>query len=236
MIRSSIRPTVILPGYFAGATPYAALEQFLNQQGIPTVTVPLTRSDWFPTLGGQPVTPILKKLAATIDRHSPAGERINLIGHSAGGWIGRIYLGDQPYPDSSIGAAKIWQGRDRVSTLLSLGTPHLSQERWTKRNINFVNDTYPGAFYPDVRYVCIAGRSIYGDRGWRKGWTANLAYNSYDLTCGQGASWGDGITPVEAAHLKGAINLTLEGVVHSPGSAQSWYGSETIVAQWQSYL
>ena len=231
-----IRPTVILPGYFAGATPYAALEQFLNQQGIPTVTVPLTRSDWFPTLGGKPVTPILEKLAATIDRHCPSGERINLIGHSAGGWIGRIYLGDRPYPNSSSAAAKTWHGRDRVATLLCLGTPHISQERWTKRNINFVNDTYPGAFYPDVRYVCIAGHAIQGDRGWRKGWTANLAYNSYSLTCGEGSAWGDGITPVVSAHLEGAINLTLEGVVHSPGSIQPWYGSETIVTQWQSYL
>ncbi|WP_239005393.1 hypothetical protein [Gloeothece citriformis] len=63
-----------------------------------------------------------------------------------------------------------------------------------------------------------------------------LAYNSYLLTCGQENTWGDGIIPVEAAHLKGAINLALEGVLHSPLSKGLWYGSPTILPNWVNFL
>jgi hypothetical protein len=113
-----------------------------------------------------------------------------------------------------------------------LGTPHVSQERWTKRNLDFVKINYPGAFYKDVNYVCVAGKSIYGKQ--RLGsW---LAYSSYQLTCGVGNCWGDGITPVEAAHLDGATNLTLEGVLHSPRRTGIWYGSPTVINSWVPYL
>ena len=51
-------PTVILPGYLESAIAYRQLEQSLQQSGFPTVTVPLRRRDWLPTLAGRPVTPI----------------------------------------------------------------------------------------------------------------------------------------------------------------------------------
>lgn len=233
------RPIFILPGYFAGAAPYAELAAYLNQKGVPTVTVPLHQWDWMPTLGGRPVTPILQKLQETIDRHSEDQEPINLIGHSAGGWLGRIFLGDHPYPDPQVVQnvpTQVWNARTRIKTIVSLGTPHRSQEPWTRRNLDFVNDRYPEAFYPDVQYVCVAGKAILGQRGWQHGWRTNLAYNSYELTCGTGETWGDGITPIAAAHLEGAINVTLEDVVHSPGTEKPWYGTPAIVEQWYSYL
>ncbi|MEN9218260.1 MAG: hypothetical protein Q6J33_04540, partial [Gloeomargarita sp. DG_2_bins_126] len=61
-------------------------------------------------------------------------------------------------------------------------------------------------------------------------WT--LAYESYRLTVGKGEVWGDGITPVAAAHLEGAENITLPGVWHSPRSPGEWYGSPGILPQW----
>ncbi|GET36878.1 hypothetical protein MiSe_16300 [Microseira wollei NIES-4236] len=63
-----------------------------------------------------------------------------------------------------------------------------------------------------------------------------LAYSSYQLTCGRGDTWGDGITPIEAAHLAGAENLVVEGVRHSPRSPGIWYGSPEILPAWVSYL
>lgn len=59
-------PTVILPGFLEAAIAYRPLEQFLQQLGFPTVTVPLQRRDWFPTLGGRPMTPILLQLNRTV--------------------------------------------------------------------------------------------------------------------------------------------------------------------------
>lgn len=229
-------PTVILPGYLAGADPYREMEQALRDRGIPALTVPLRRSDWLPTLGGRSVVPILLKLDLTVRavmKHY-GSDRINLVGHSAGGWIARIYLGEQPYNvhRQDVGKTVLWKAHPTVATLVTLGTPHVSQERWTKRNLDFVQTNYPGAFYPGVRYVCVAGRATQGQRTW-SGW---FTYSSYELTCGQGDCWGDEITPIAAAHLEGAENITLEGVVHSPKVGKQWYGSPAIVAHWAEYL
>jgi len=230
------RPTVIIPGYFARATEYQPLAAALNQAGIPTEIVPLRKRDWVPTLGGRSVVPILQAIDRTVrqlqNRHE--SDRVNLIGHSAGGWIARIYLGDKPYDihGDVAGEKAIWRGRDRVATLIALGTPHTSQERWTKRNLEFVRDTYPGAFYRDLNYICVAGKAIYGRRRWGS-W---VSYQSYQLTCGRGDCWGDGITPIAAAHLEGATNLTLEGVRHAPTSGGIWYGSPEVRREWMVYL
>ncbi len=228
-------PTVILPGYLEGAIAYRQLELSLNQMGLPTVTVPLVRRDWFATLGGRPVTPILRQLHRTVKQvlQQYNAAQVNLIGHSAGGWISRIYLGEKPY----LGRGEITpiaecQAHSYVATLVTLGTPHISQERWTRWNLDFVNSNYPGAFYNDVNYVCVAGKTIFGQRR-RGSW---LAYSSYKLTCGQGDCWGDGITPITAAHLQGAENLVIEGVKHSPRAGGIWYGSSSVLPSWTTYL
>lgn len=229
-------PTVILPGYFASALEYQSLEQSLQASGFPAVTVPLTQRDWFPTLGGRSMVPILRKIDQTVkqqlEQHNTS--KINLIGHSAGGWIARLYLGEIPYNihNDVSDAAGLWHAYPYVATLVTLGTPHVSQERWTKRNLDFVKINYPGAFYPEVQYVCVAGKAIYGERRIGQ-W---LAYSSYQQTCGIGNCWGDGITPVTAAHLEGAINLTLEGILHSPRRQGMWYGSASAMSAWMSYL
>lgn len=229
-------PTVILPGYLAGAIDYRDMQQTLTELGFPTTIVPLTKRSWLPTLGGRSVLPILEVLDRTVQtvRQQHQSEQINLLGHSAGGWISRIYLGETAYDVHGAGVdrALSWNAHRWVSTLVTLGTPHTSYERWTLKNINFVNTTYPGAFYPNVNYVCVAGKAIYGAR--RPGqW---LAYQSYQLTGGQGAAWGDGIVPIAAAHLEGAKNITLDRVRHSPRSGGLWYGSAEVVRQWAAYL
>jgi pimeloyl-ACP methyl ester carboxylesterase len=229
-------PTVILPGYLAGAVPYREMEQALQELGVPCMTVPLLRRTWIPTIGGRSMLPILTLLDQTVKQvlQASGGERINLVGHSAGGWIARIYLGEVPYDIHPRNAGKVcvWKAHPSVATLVTLGTPHVSQERWTKRNLDFVKNNYPGAFHPETRYVCAAGKAIYGARQWGK-W---FAYSSYELTIGRGDVWGDGITPIDAAHLAGAENLTLNGVLHSPRPGGVWYGSPPIVPQWAQYL
>ncbi|MBD3881595.1 lipase [Phormidium tenue FACHB-886] len=227
-------PTVILPGYLAGALPYQEMQAALQSLGIPAHIVPLKRRDWFPTLGGRSMLPILQQLDHTIKQvqAETGSDRINLVGHSAGGWISRIYLGEVPYDIHPGDAGKVclWKGATFVKTLVTLGTPHVSQERWTKRNLDFVKTHC--SLCADVRYVCVAGKAIYGKRApatW-------FAYSSYELTVGQGNCWGDGVTPIAAAHLEGAENLTLENVLHSPRPGRLWYGSEAIVPLWAKYL
>ncbi|MEH1841847.1 MAG: lipase [Nostoc sp.] len=227
-------PTVIVPGYLESAGAYRQLEQSLQQLDFPTITVPLRRHDWLPTIGGRPVTPILQQLDLTIkhtlEQHNAT--QINLIGHSAGGWISRIYMGEKPYLGRGNVKPSLWKGHPLVATFTTLGTPHISQERWTRTNLDFVTNNYPGAFYKNVRYICVAGKTIFGQKR-RGSW---LAYSSYQLTCGKGNTWGDGITPIEAAHLQGAENLVIEGVRHSPRSPGIWYGSAEPLKAWVQYL
>ncbi len=229
-------PTVILPGYLESADVYLPLQQALTALGTPTTTVPLRKRNWLPTLGGRSMIPILRQLdrtvkAALIDNHA---EQINLVGHSAGGWISRIYIGAVPYTifgDVNQDAG-LWNAQAKIANLITLGTPHISGERWTRKNLNFVNDNYPDATYSDVQYICVAGKSIFGAKELGK-W---LAYSSYEMTCGQGNVWGDGITPIEAAHLQGAKNITIEGVKHSPRTSGIWYGSPEVIDRWSGYL
>lgn len=229
-------PVVILPGYLAGAAPYQGMEQCLQHLGCTVATVPLQRRDWFPTLGGRSMRPILERLHSTVQSvmQTTGSDRVNLVGHSAGGWISRIYLGEVPYDihPSDAGRELLWAAHPKVATLITLGTPHVSQERWTKRNLDFVKTHYPGATYPHVRYVCVAGKAVLGDRSLGKWFT----YNSYQLTCGQGNCWGDEITPVAAAHLPGAENITLDQVVHSPRPGKQWYGTPEVIKTWATYL
>lgn len=227
-------PIVILPGYLAGAVEYRVLEETLQRLGFPTATVPLRWQDWVPTIGGRSIAPILRVLDTTVKQmlQQYDAAKITLVGHSAGGWLSRIYLGEKPYcvhPNDTDD--RVWSARDRVATLVTLGTPHTSLERWTRKNLDFVNLSYPGAFYSDVRYVCVAGKAVYGDR-----WRSWLAFSSYKLTCGQGNTWGDGITPIEVAHLKGAENLVLDGAMHSPRGDRVWYGSPGLLERWTPYL
>jgi pimeloyl-ACP methyl ester carboxylesterase len=234
-------PTVIIPGYLAAATDYQSIQTWLTQQGVLATIVPLKRSDWLPTLGGRSVWPILSAIDATVQqlRQSYNNQPVNLIAHSAGGWIARIYLGAENYhvhgmqPDKTYA----WRGHEFVDRLITLGTPQTSQERWTKKNLEFVNQTYPEAFQTDVKYFCIAGKSVLGQRQlWGAPRGSWLAHSSYELTCGQGAVWGDGITPIAAAHLKGAENVVLDNVWHSPRSPGVWYGSESVIPLWAKYL
>ncbi len=222
-------PTVILPGYLADAQEYRGLEQAIRQGHGSALTMPLHWWQWLPTVGGRPVTPVLEILDQTVKQvlADSGAEQVNLVAHSAGGWVARLYLGEQAYCD------RVWGAHPKVATLITLGTPHRSLERWTLTNLNFVNTRYPGAFHPKVRYVCVAGKTIEGKPGWQPSW---LAYQSYKITAGNGKTWGDAITPVEAAHLEGAENLTLPGVFHSPRGKRYWYGSPEAFKQWMGYL
>lgn len=58
--------------------------------------------------------------------------------------------------------------------------------------------------------------------------------------CGQADVWGDGVVPEISAHLEGALNISLDGVYHSPvgsdDTTRPWYGSPAIVEQWIHHL
>jgi hypothetical protein len=71
-------------------------------------------------------------------------------------------------------------------------------------------------------------------------WYVDLQVGNLLLqVCGQADVWGDGVVPEVSAHLEGAINLTFDGVYHSPvgaSDARPWYGTNRILDEWIHYL
>lgn len=156
-----------------------------------------------------------------------------LVASSAGGWISRIFLGrGPPYSEA------VYHGADRVHTLVTLGTPHTSAEPVTRRNIDYVNEHYK--CMDEVRYVAIGSKTVQG-KAWLNNSVQDFAYQSYNICCGKGDVWGDGVTPLECAlALEGAEHIVMEGAKHVPLGKQKeeghWYGSGPYLEQWISVL
>jgi pimeloyl-ACP methyl ester carboxylesterase len=182
--------------------------------------------DWLRAVSGSGWSRILEKLDREVRRAAEAhSARVVLVGHSAGGVIGRLYLSPQPFRGRSFA------GLERVAHLVTLGSPNTNQVIGRMRR--WVDAQYPGAFFaPAVRYTCVAGRLR---EGRRHGTAAErAAYSLYRKLGGEGATWGDGLVPVTVALLPGATTVILEGVGHGPVLSPRWYGSAEIVKAWWS--
>ncbi|CAA7061467.1 unnamed protein product [Microthlaspi erraticum] len=273
------RPAVILPGLGNNSGDYKKLEVTLGEYGVPAVVAAVSRLDWFRNAAGlvDPAywrgtlrpRPVLDWYLKRIDdavreaNELAQGERLSLIGHSAGGWLARVYMEEY--------------GNSHVSLLLTLGTPHLPPPRGqagvvdqTRGLLYYVEEHCAKAVYtPELRYVCIAGRYIRGaplldnadadvDSNVTVGieggeaiselavtsaaptLRARFVGQGYKQVCGRADVWGDGVVPEVSAHLQGALNVSFDGVYHSPvGSDEEtrpWYGSPVIVKDWIHHL
>jgi len=161
------------------------------------------------------------------------GRPVALVGHSAGGWIARIYLGDRAeYCGEVYGGAE-----GRVDRLCTLGTPHTSEDSIARKTLGFVNSTYPdvASLRGIRRAVAVGGRGTRGDARGVAGRFPDFTFQSYELCCGDGTAEGDGVTPLCCSHaLPGAETLELEGVQHGPQpeSKGTWYGSLSALPLW----
>ncbi|CAO2044425.1 unnamed protein product [Urochloa humidicola] len=260
------RPAVILPGLGNNTGDYARLAAALrDDHGLPAAVVArVTRPDWLRNAAGlvdanywrgtlrpRPVLDwYLKRVEEAVSEArelcAPDG-KISLIGHSAGGWLARVYMEEFDASD--------------ISLLLTLGTPHLPPPKGvqgvidqTRGLLNYVEkNCAPAVYTPELRYVCIAGRYIQGapllgnsavasdevlavdtpseggdaviistnDKSTPSSatWRARFVGQGYKQVCGRADVWGDGVVPEMAAHLEGALNISFDGVYHSPVGA-----------------
>ncbi|XP_023637015.1 uncharacterized protein LOC17882793 isoform X2 [Capsella rubella] len=257
------RPAVILPGLGNNSGDYKKLEVTLGEYGVPSVVAAVSRLDWY-----------LNRIDDAVREANvlAQGQGLSLIGHSAGGWLARVYMEEY--------------GNSDISLLLTLGTPHLPPPRGqsgvidqTRGLLYYVEDHCAKAVYtPELRYVCIAGRYIRGaplvdnadadvdsdvtvgidsgeaiselsissnkknDSSVSSGpsFRARFIGQGYKQVCGRADVWGDGVVPEVSAHLEGALNVSFDGVYHSPvGSddeTRPWYGSPLIVKDWIHHL
>ncbi|KAJ4780446.1 alpha/beta-Hydrolases superfamily protein [Rhynchospora pubera] len=284
---STPRPAVILPGLGNNTGDYEGLVATLKEgYNVPCVVAQVSRFDWLRNATGlvdpnywkgtlQP-SPVLDWYLKRVEKAisdakllcTDENKGVSLIGHSAGGWLARVYMHKFGFSD--------------ISLLLTLGCPHLPPPKGvqgvidqTRGLLDYVAVNCPPAVYtPELRYVCIAGRYILGalltggsnsppdehtsgdtnsdgdhslpSEGNSKNvptgptFQARFVGQGYKQVCGKADVWGDGVVPEMAAHLEGALNISLEGVYHSPvGSddhTRPWFGSPSVVDKWAHHL
>lgn len=267
------RPVVILPGLGNNSTDYQRLVYCLKEYGVPAVVAKVSRLDWLRNAAGlidanywrgtlrpRPVLDwYLKRVADAVHeaKQLTQGGCLSLIGHSAGGWLARVYMEEF--------------GSSHISLLLTLGSPHLPPPKGltgvidqTRGLLDYVEKYCSKAIYtPRLKYVCIAGRYIQGmrlrtpadDNDQNLSETAIINRKSipfittlrarfigqgYKQVCGRADVWGDGVVPEMAAQLEGALNISLNGVYHSPvgsdDALRPWYGSPAVVEKWVHHL
>lgn len=222
-------PTLILGGFLITPEAYAPMAAAIaGRSRQPVEVVPASRGDWLLTswsLGWRRLLDRSQALLEQLAAGSPSG-RVTLVGHSSGGVMLRLLLGDEPF------AGRVYGLRDRVDTLLSLGSPHSAIRGTALRRL--VDQRYPGAFFADsVRYVSVAGAIAPEQLRAR---ARGLVRRSYRAIGDDPDCRGDGLVPVGSALLSGSEQRLLEGVGHGGWFAERWYGSPEVLPRWLDLL
>lgn len=222
---------VIIGGYNALWTGYLGMARHLEDiSGLPAVGVPLAPWDWLMLRRSEDATHMLAKVHETVKwaRRRLAADTFVIVGHSAGGLLGRLYLHEGPV------WGQTYAGVHHVEMLITLGSPHCS-DKGTRTGWHLADDAnrlVPGTPYADtVRYLAVIGRAVqahpYGTRPQRR------AFHGYQIFSPWRDEWGDGIIPLSSAHLDGAETIVLDGVAHSRKYGRDWYGaSKPIIGRW----
>jgi len=141
--------------------------------------------------------------------------------------------------------------RHDILGLVTLGAPQVPPPPplmdMTRGALRITQETFPGAFFQnELFYLTVIGNATQGiAQHVRKSWhnplgtpttVTGFAYNSYQAVCGNGSTFGDGVVPIESAHLEDATQLTLPGVFHSINAPEQWYGSDAIIDSWHSVM
>eukprot|EP00614_Pseudopedinella_elastica_P020122 CAMPEP_0172646640 /NCGR_PEP_ID=MMETSP1068-20121228/240345_1 /TAXON_ID=35684 /ORGANISM="Pseudopedinella elastica, Strain CCMP716" /LENGTH=326 /DNA_ID=CAMNT_0013460905 /DNA_START=1411 /DNA_END=2391 /DNA_ORIENTATION=- len=187
--------------------------------------------------------PLVEPCGTFLPPPAPPKARVALVGHSAGGWISRVYLSSRSYAGKAYGGARL------VHSLVTLGTPHGDAPGPAFKGVAWCNRE---AKPQGVRCLAVAAKGTPGDR------SGALTQSSYAF-CVEGSDGsdldGDGLTPVQSAlAFPGAEQLVLDRVTHFPWgdvfggdvlapelamdykAGMPWYGSENVVDKWAGWL
>jgi len=233
---NSPRTVVILPGLGNNSVDYAELKNSLKTEYDYNVEVAnISRLDWARNAQGLldsnywtgTLTPrptvdwYLDRVDAAIERSKETSDGpITLLCHSAGGWLGRLYLRDFD--------------RAGITHFVSLGSPHLPPPQGTidqtRGILTHIQETCPHAYHDDISYVTIAGNFARGAKLFGKdgSFSERIVGAGYKQVCGQSEVDGDGVVPIPSAHLQGAEQINLDGVYHSPLGATDLYNNSSL--------
>jgi hypothetical protein len=237
-----IPPTVLVLGGFLTSPPlYRPFRARLLRRGAAAVVVAnVWTSDWLlaPIRGLGPIVGrAVRALAVAGDasRHGPSlGAPVLIVGHSAGGIVGRILTAETPFAGRRTGLA------GQVGAIASLGSPHhVEASRYAGRRVGdvaaqFADRVVPGAaFAPCVGYVTVASRLVVGRRdGNGRERVAYRLYQGLQHEPGALTIEGDGVVPVRSALLDGARHVILDDVMHGQAAGRPWYGADAGLDHW----
>lgn len=255
-------PVVILPGLGNNAADYDRLKDALRARSeggeSAVVTVAdVKRYDWLRNAAGltdvnywrgtlcprPTVDWYLNYIDDAVEQSllASGADEVVLLAHSAGGWLGRVWMHASH------------ENATRVRKFCSLGSPHRPPPTdgdslvidQTRGILTWVEREMPGAHHDDVEYVTVAGTYLEGLAPSVEKVTSGtselaqvMAGVGYMQVCGKADVPGDGITPVETAHLPGerVKRVTVEGAYHTPlgadGESRKWYGDEPHLSAW----
>lgn len=238
-------PVLILPGLGNSSADYTALASRLVERGHAAVSVApvarwkwslnargfLTADYWRGTLKPKQVLDWyfdcvdhgVQNLANTVGNL----DSISIVGHSAGGWLGRAYLAERAPCEFS------------VSSFVTLGTPNQAPPKGqldqTRGLLQYIerNCQLPDL---DGKVVCVAGRGTIGKPLGKGSVGEYIAFLSYAAVCGDGNVDGDGVTPVAAACATNGKLVLCDDCDHSMLTSQRWYGADEAYQKWVRYL
>lgn len=220
---------LLCPAQFCVPVDYAELldtiqSELTNVDVVATRVAPLPRTEWIKVAKQLPTKNFINanlSVKVTLDWYFDAMEsaltelfaeggedtEVCIIGHSIGGWVARAYLGGLSESSTSV----YRHGNDRIKSLITIGTPHISPEsalvdqtRGLLREIASSKDCSSQSLSErGIAITCVGSSSLSG-----KLITTNveelIAATSYLPLVGRlGADVkGDGIVPTELAFME----------------------------------
>ena len=219
-------PIIILGGFLITEEAYRPAKNTIeNISGRKVYIVDVKRIDWIKSNTAEGWIHILNKVQHKVAfaLAETKAEKVDLIGHSSGGIMLRLYLSSNPFNN------KVYDGQSTVKNLITLGSPHQAVKATRLRK--FVDEKYPGSFFKNINYISIGGKvEIYSNH--TSILTKLVARNSYESISGDKNQSGDGLVPLSSSLLKDSQKIVLSDTVHGGIFGKDWYCSSSIVKSW----
>ena len=219
-------PIIILGGFLITSEAYTPAKNTIEKISERKVyVVDVTRVDWLKSNSAEGWINILNKVKNQVDfaLQETKSKQIDLIGHSSGGVMLRLYLSSEPFHDV------IYNGKSTTRNLITLGSPHQAVKATKLRK--FVDEKYPGIFFKNINYVSIGGEVEINSKQTSL-LTKFIARNSYKSISGDKNESGDGLVPLSSSLLKNSQQITIPNTVHGGIFGKNWYGSTSKVREW----
>tara|TARA_B100000214_G_C23868200_1_gene581304 strand:+ start:361 stop:945 length:585 start_codon:yes stop_codon:yes gene_type:complete len=191
--------------------------------------VQITKIDWLKTNTVKGWGNILNKVDNCVKNviKETNAKKIDLIGHSSGGVMLRLYLSKDLFNGKKYG------GSDFTSNLITLGSPHQAKRATPLRKL--VDEKFPENFFKNVNYVSIGGE-LEVKSSDSSLITKLFAKNSYKSISGEQTSIGDGLVPLSASLLNGSQKIILPKTSHSKIFGETWYGTNDRINEWYKQI